>query len=205
MTAGRPNQPHRLGAIRLAESVEEQILTLQRATDRRPELALQRLGQTEQQRIRQVDDVELLFPDEPLEELADFLRLEPVLAAQHRDGHLAQALRIHLDLTLRREPDDPRRVPQAIEHPRRPSEERHLLLEKDADPAEEHLRLAHVPLVGAGRRVHRRQDDVVAAREQGGGQGVVPQAAPAVHLAGAARERQDPHASAAARTASADC
>ena len=53
--------------------------------------------------------------------------------------------------------------------------------------------VADVALVGPRRRVDRRQHDVVAAREQLRGQRVVAQAAPAVHLPGAAGERQNPH------------
>ena len=71
--------------------------------------------------------------------LAISLRLKPPFPPQHRDRHLAEALRIHLDLALRRQPDDPRRIPQPIEDARRMAEQRHLLLEEHADAAEEHL------------------------------------------------------------------
>ena len=73
-------------------------------------------------------------------------------------------------------------------------------------PPKNTWRLADVALVGAGRRVDRRQDDIVTAGQERGGQRVVAQTAAAVHRAGAAGERENPHASAAAASAaSADC
>ncbi len=175
----------------MAEAVEEQVLALQRAADRRLQLAAKRRREAEQQRVRQVDDVEARLAAQPPEQLGDLLGLESALAAQHGDGHLAKALRIDLDLPLRRQPDHPGRVPQPIEDAWRMAEQRHLLLEEDADAAEEHLGAADVAFVGAGRRVDRRQQHVVAAGEQRRGERVVAQAAAAVHLAGAAGERED--------------
>ena len=205
MSHRRANQRHRLAAIFMAEAVEEQILALQRAADRRLQLAAQRRGEAEQQRVRQVDDVEARLAAQPLQQLGDFLGLESALAAQHRDGHLAEAAGVDLDLPLRRQPDHPGRIPQPIEHAWRVPEQRHLLLQEDADAAEEHLRAADVAFVGAGRRVDRRQDDVVAAGEQRRGERVVAQAAAAVHLAGAAREGKDSHAPPAAASAASAC
>ena len=123
------------------------------------------------------------------------LAWKPALALEHRDGHLAEAFRVDLDLAPGRELQRPGRVPELVEKARRMPEERRVLLEKHADPAEEHLLAADVRLVGLGRRVDRRQHDVVAAPEQLGRERVVAQAAAAVHAAGAARERQDAHAS----------
>ncbi len=85
-----------------------------------------------------------------------------------------------------------RRFAAQLDHPRRhPSrrssrrgvcrKKRGVLLQVDADAAEEHVVLADVRLVGARRRVDRHQRDVVPAREQLGRQRVVAQAAAAIH------------------------
>ena len=189
--AGRADQIHRLLLPGLAEAVEEQVLALQRAADRRLQRPLERFGEPEQQRVGQVDDVEPRLGLQPVEQLRNLLALEALVAAQHRDGHLAEALRIDLDLTLRRELDDPFGVPQAIEHARRVPEDGRVLLEEHADAAEHDVMLADVALVGPRRRIHRRQHDVVPAGHERRRERVVAQAAPAVHLSGAAGERQD--------------
>ena len=75
------DQIERLPAIRLAEAVEEQILALQRAADRHAQRAAERRGQPDQQRVRQVDDVEAPVRRQPLEQLVDLLALEAVLPA----------------------------------------------------------------------------------------------------------------------------
>jgi hypothetical protein len=195
--AGRPNQIEGLLAVRLAERVQEQVLSLERAADWRAERAAQRGCQADQQRVGQVDDIERALGGQPVEHLADFLALEALVSAQHRHGQLAEALRIDFDLTLRGHADQPVRVPQPIEQARRMPENRRVLLQVDADAVEEHVARADVPLVGPGRRVDRREDYVVAAREELRGKRIVAQAAAAVHAAGAAGERQDPHATAA--------
>ena len=76
-------------------------------------------------------------------------------------------------------------------------EDRCVLLEEDADPAKEHVTAADVTFVGAGRCVDRRENDVVPTREELRREGVVAETAAAVHAAGPACQRQDPHATAA--------
>ena len=150
--------------------------------------ALDRLGQAEQQRVRKVDDVEAGLRHEPVEQLADFLALEAALAAQHRHRQLAEIPGIDLDLTARRQPQRPVGVPETIQQARRVPEERGVLLQEDADAAEEDVAAADVALVRPRGRVDGREQHVVAAREQLRRQRVVAQAAPAVHRARAARE-----------------
>ena len=87
---GRLDEIERLLLVRRAESFEKQIVSLERAANRDLELTLQRLGQAEQQRVRNDDDVEPRLVAQPVEELADFLGLEPPLSLEHRDRHLAQ-------------------------------------------------------------------------------------------------------------------
>src|SRR5436309_7744935 len=70
-----------------------------------------------------------------------------------------------------------------------------MLLQVDADAAEEHAIPADVGLVGPGRCVERNEGDFVSAREKLHGQRIVAVAAPAVHARGAGGYRQDLHLS----------
>jgi hypothetical protein len=182
--------------MRFAELVEEEVVALQGADDGCLQLAPQRLGEPEQQRIREVDDVERLLSSQPFEQLLDLLSpgtpagplsMETVISPRL----FASTLIDRLVASFKR----PRGVPQLVDKPRRVTEQGRVLLEENADPAEEDLLAADVLLVGLRRRVHGRQHDVVAAAQQLGGERVVPQAAAAIHGAGAAGERQDPHGS----------
>src|SRR5580704_15718345 len=69
-----------------------------------------------------------------------------------------------------------------------------MLLEIDADAAEEHAIEADVVLVGRRRRVEREERDLMAAREQLDRQGVVAEATSAIHPRSARSDRQDSHA-----------
>ena len=124
MHARRPNQVERLLPVRLAEPVEEQILALQRAADRHAKRTAHRRRQADQQRVRQVDDVEGALGGQPVEHLADLLALEALLPPQHRHRQLAKALGIDLDLALRRHADDPVGIPEPIEQSWRVAEDR---------------------------------------------------------------------------------
>ena len=88
-----------------------------------------------------------------------------------------------------------RRVPQPVEQRGVCRNSGDVLLQVDADAAEEHAAAADVRLVGQRRRVDGQQRDVVAARHQLGGQRVVAQAAAAVHRRRAGGEREDAHRS----------
>ena len=165
MHAGSRIKSERLLAVRLAEAVEKQILTLQRAADRRLQRALQRLGQPEQQRVRKVDDVELRLRPQPLEQLVDFLA--PGNRARRSASRPSCSPRLFGSTLIWRfvaslsAQDESH---SSIEKARRVPEQRRVLLEEHADAAEEDVLAADVLLVGAGRRVDRRQHDVVAAR-----------------------------------------
>ena len=74
------------------------------ADDGHAECIAQRLGQANQQRERQIHDVEPLFARQPPQHLADFLVLMSVRAFEHRDRHLTEAGGVHLDLALGRHP-----------------------------------------------------------------------------------------------------
>ena len=63
-----------------------------------------------------------------------------------------------------------------------------MLLQENTDSAEEHVMAADVPLIGSGRGVDGCQEDVVTPGEQLRREGVVPQAASAIHRTRAARE-----------------
>src|SRR5919112_6802763 len=77
------DQIERLLTVWIAKPVKKQILTLQRAADRHLESAPQWLRQSEEERVRQIDDVEFRLAHEPIEELAYFLPLKTALASKH--------------------------------------------------------------------------------------------------------------------------
>ena len=94
---------------------------------------------------------------QPVHELVELLPLAAVPALEHRDGELPQLLGLRLHAALRDRPQQPRRLPQAIDQPGRAAEEPRVLLQVNADPAEEDPVLADARLVGARRRVERDQ------------------------------------------------
>jgi hypothetical protein len=114
-----------------------------------------------------------------------------LLAAQHRNRHVAQELGIDRNAAAGREPDHGRRVPDEIEHRRRLAEERDVLLQVDADAGEEDARVGDVLFVGARGRVDRQQHHVVAAGHELGRERVVAQARAAVHAPGAGGDDEE--------------
>jgi hypothetical protein len=187
------DERERLRAVRLDQVLQEQVLPLQRAADGPAQAAAERAGQADEQRVGQHHDVVGRLRLQEVQELQDLLALEAVLALQHRDRQLAQHLRVDRDGAAGQGANDRGRVPDPVEHPRGLPEERHVLLQVHADAAEEHAVVADVGLVGDGGRVDRQQRYVVPAGDHLRGQRVVAEAAPAVHLAGAGGDGQDPH------------
>ena len=187
------NQIDRLAAIRFEQAIEEEILSLKRAADRTMQIVAQRSGEADEQRVRQIDDVGNRFVGEPVEQLVELLAQHAAIAFEHRDSHIAEQLRIGGNGPACERADDARRVPDPIEKPRRPAEERHVLLQVDADAAEQHALAADVGLVGIRWCVQRQERDVVAARQKLHRQRVVPRAAAAIHPRGASRDRQNLH------------
>ena len=161
----RPDQAQRLRAVFRGKALQEEVLALQRAAHRPPQGADERRGEAEQQRVGQHDEVERRLPADPLHELHDLLALEAVLAPQHRHRHRAQEARIDAGHgSSGHRAQDRRSVPHPVEDGRGVPEQRHVLLQVDADPAEEHAVVAHVGLVGEGRACRR-----AAARRRGRG------------------------------------
>ena len=188
MDARGADQVERLLFVRLADAIEKQILALQRATDGDVQRALQWFGKAKQQRVRQVDDVETRLRLQPVKQLDDLFPLEAAIALQHRNGQLAKALGIDLDLPFRRHLDHPLGIPEAIEHAWCMAKECGVLFEKNADAAEEDVILADVALVRSRRRIDRRQHHVVPARQQLSRKRVVAQATAAIHRPRTARK-----------------
>ena len=86
---------------------------------------------------------------DPLEQLVELLAQHAAVALEHRDRQVAEQLRIGRDATGSANAlITARRVPQPIEEARRPAEEREVLLQVDADAAEQHAVAADVRLVG---------------------------------------------------------
>ncbi len=150
-------------------------------------------GEGDEHRVREHDHVEPRLLLQPVHQLAHFLRLEAVLAAQRGDGQLAQKSRVHRGRATGEGPDDGGRVPDLVEDPGGAPQQGDVLLQVDADPAEQHLVAADVGLVGEGRGVDGQQGHVVPARHHLGGERVVAHARPAVHAARPGGDREDPH------------
>ena len=127
-----PDQVDCLLAIRLDETVQEQIFPLQRAGDRPLQRLPQWPGQADEQRVRQIHDVRHRFIREPLEQLVEFLSKHAAIAFEHRYRQVAQELRIGGERTAGKRADDRRRVEKAIDgmsdEPRHPAEQRNALL-----------------------------------------------------------------------------
>ena len=151
-------------------------------------------GHRDQQRVRDVDDVRRRLPLQPLDQLVELLLLMAVFALEHRDRHLAQHPRVGLHRPAGEGLDDRRRVPQPVEQPRRVAQKRDVLVEVDADAAEQHrVAAADVGLVGQRGRVDGHQRDVVPPAQQLRRQRVVAQARAAVHVRGPGGDRQNLH------------
>ena len=185
------NQLLRLLPVGRRQPFDEQVLARERAHDRAAELAHERRRERDEQGRRQHHDVEgrLLF--QVAQQLLELLGLVARFAPQHRDRHVAQELGVDRDAAAGRRADHRRRVPDEVEDRRRLAEEREVLLEVDADPGEENVRVGDVLLVDARRSVDRQQHHVVAARHELRGERVVAQARAAVHPPGSGGDRED--------------
>ena len=188
------DEGHRPRPVGLGQAAQEDVLALQGAVDGAAQGLPEGLGDADQHRVRDVDDVRAGLATQPVDELVELLALMPVRAIEHRHGQPAELTGVGLHAP-RDELEQPRRLPQPVEQPRRPAEERDVLLQVDADAAEEDPLPADVLLVGAGRRVEGQQGDVVPAPGQGRRERVVADAASAVHAAGAGRDAGDSHVS----------
>ena len=96
-------------------------------------------------------------------------------------------------------------VEQAIEHPRRATEDAKALLEIDVHAAKGDPRQGNVLVVGPQGRVQRGQKDVAARRAEGRGQRVAVQATAAIHRAGAGGEVNDLHGFQRKKDVARDC
>ena len=188
------DERHRLRAVGLAQRAEEEVLALERADDGPAQRALERRGHADEQRVRQDDEVEGRQAVEVAEELAELLGLEALLALEGRDGERPELVGVHREAAPGGRLDDRGRVPEAVEDGRGLAEERHVLLEVDADPPEEDVPVADVRLVGEGGRVDGEEQHVVLAGEELRGERVVAQAAAAVHPARARGDLEEAHA-----------
>ena len=177
----------------LAERLEEEVLALERADDRTAEGPLQRRRHADEQGVRQDGEVERRLVPEEADDLPELLGLETLLSLERRDGEGPEVAGVHGHAAARRGPDHRGPVPQPVEDGGGPPEERHVLLEVDADPAEGDVAVAHVGLVGERGRVDGQEQHVVPAREKLAGEGVVAQAAPAVHASRPGGDLEEAH------------
>src|SRR4030095_4533785 len=85
------------GSIGLSKSIDEQILTLQRAVERQVQSAFDRTRQRNQKTIWKIYYVGARFGLEPLDQIVELFSLESIFALQHRDRQFRQRLRIDRD------------------------------------------------------------------------------------------------------------
>ena len=191
----RPDQ--RLGArsIRLEQTLDEDVLSLQGAVDRASQRLFQRTRDRDQHRVGDVQHVGTRLVRQPVHELVEFLALVAVRPLEHRHRQRPESGRAGLDAVAGDRAEQPGRLPEPVEQPGGLSKERQGLLEVDADPAEEHPPLTDVLLVGAGRGVERQQGHVVPSPAQRRRERVVAQATAAVHATRAGRHVGDFHES----------
>src|ERR1044071_7183979 len=114
-----------------------------------------------------------------------------MLALEHRHGELAQHLRRRGDGALGRGFQGEHRVPKLVCESGHGTEQRKLLLQINADATEENFVYAYVRLIGQRRRVERKQNYVVALRDQLRRESVVAQTTAAVHACGSRGDGED--------------
>jgi hypothetical protein len=111
-------------AIVRQQAVQEQLLALERAAHRPVDGTLQRLGQRDEQRVGDVDDVGKWLGADPVDQLVEFLPQDSRLSLEHRDRHLAQQAGVGRHRAAGKRRDHARRVPQPIQEPRCFAEQR---------------------------------------------------------------------------------
>jgi hypothetical protein len=189
----RANQIEGALPIRLDETLEKEILPLQRAAHRSLQRLPQRLRQADEQRVGEIDDVRQRLLVQPLQQLVELLPENALTPFEHRNHQVAEELRIGRERAARERPDDTRGIPPSVHEARRIPEQREVLLKVNADAAKQHTIPADVGFVGGRRRVERQERHLVATGQELDGQCVIARAAPAVHPRGAGSDREDPH------------
>src|SRR5262249_15636689 len=124
---------------------------------------------------------------------AELFALIAVLAPQHGHGHLAEHRRRRCNRAFRGGPQREHRIPGPVQEPWKLAEQRPLLLEINTDATEEKLIGADVRLVRPGRRVQRKQDDIMTLGDELARQGIVAQTASAIHAGCSGRDGEDFH------------
>ena len=180
-------------AVRVVEAVDVAFLVLERADDRHLEHVLHPPYKPNQQDVGQRDHVRMVVLGQERHEAVELFDLPAVGAAehgQHRLGHVGPLGHACLSAGPSQQPG---RVKEAVEPPRRPAEEAALLLEVDVDATEEDLSL-ELPIhggVGHHRQVKRHAGRVVPDPPQRQHKRRVAQAVLAVEAA--ARSRTEMH------------
>src|SRR5689334_3237008 len=86
-----------LGAVGVLQSIKKEVFALECAEDRRVQCLLEGLSETEQQRVRKIDDVGRRLVLDPINKLEDLLTLKSVFTFQDGNSHLAKHLGIRRD------------------------------------------------------------------------------------------------------------
>ena len=100
------DQVQRLIAIGRSQTVEEQLLALQRAAHRPIQCFAKRRRQRDKQGVGKVDDVRQRLVADPVEQLVEFFAEHAVGRREHRDRQIAQQFGIVGDRTAGDSVDD---------------------------------------------------------------------------------------------------
>src|ERR1044071_817268 len=129
------DQSQGLRAVGVLQSVKEEIFALQRAKYGDVQCLLDWFSETEQQRVRKIDDVGRRLVLHPVNKLEDFFTLKSIFTFQNGNSHLAEHLWIRRDRTARCQTQNRFRVPQTIEPARRLAKHGNVLFEISTDAA----------------------------------------------------------------------
>ncbi len=180
-------------AMAQGQAVEEPIFALQEAKHGSADFGFDAAAEAGEEGVGEADEVGLLAL-QPGDERLEFARLVAFLAAQHGKGHLAQIFGARFAGGASGEVEEPGRGEKIMEPAGEFAKEGGLLLEIDADAAEENRAAgALVGFVEGERQIKGRHERVVAEAAQGGDEGVIPHAGAAEHLPGAGRYLDDLH------------
>src|ERR1044072_1264399 len=91
------DQRHRFGAVGILKAIEKEIFSLERTENWDVQLLFEGAGETEEECVREVDDVRRSLVFHPVNELKYFFALKSVLTFQNGNSHLAKHLWIRRD------------------------------------------------------------------------------------------------------------
>src|SRR5262249_17825533 len=128
--------------MRLGELFEKDVFASQTTDHRYFERVAERWNNAGQQYVGDVHDVRLHVSLEPGDQVVDCFTLPSLPAFERRDGQFTELGDFHPRTAAREPIQEPRRIQQRIEEPRRMAKQRRLLLQINIHAAKEHTREA---------------------------------------------------------------